>query len=439
MGNRRSVEKALAHVGARACVSADPRRSCARPPASCCPASARSRARWSACASSASTSCCASASRAGTPVLGDLPRHAARLRALHRARRRRRAWASSPARCARCAAGALKLPAHRLERGAASTGRDSPLLDGLPRALRLLPRALLRAGARRDARTCSATAEYGAPFATAVAQGLVLRRAVPPGEVLRGRPAAARQLRPHLPRAGAPSAAATARVKLYPAIDILDGNAVRLVQGRLRRAEGLRRGSAVGGARLGRSRARAPCTWSTSTARGRGDPVNLGHVRRIATRSGVPVQYGGGLRSRAGDRGRARRRRRARDPRHGGLHRPELLRAGARREHGPSASSCRSTCAAGGSSHGRLDERRRRSPCARSSRACIERGCERARLHRRRPRRDARRASIRTSSRAVARTAADGRADLLGRHRRARRPASARALRSERGSTASPA
>ncbi len=69
MGNRRSVEKALEHVGARAIVSSDPGR-CAPPPAWSCPAWGPSRGRWSGCASWASTSCCASASRAGTPVLG---------------------------------------------------------------------------------------------------------------------------------------------------------------------------------------------------------------------------------------------------------------------------------------------------------------------------------------------------------------------------------
>jgi len=85
-------------------------------------------------------------------------------------------------------------------------------------------------------------------------------------------------------------------VRLYPAIDILAGNAVRLVRGdfeakRVYDADPLAAASAwvqdgadylhvvdLDGAREGR-------------------PVNLEHLRRIAAEAGVPVQYGGGLRT----------------------------------------------------------------------------------------------------------------------------------------------
>jgi len=86
-------------------------------------------------------------------------------------------------------------------------------------------------------------------------------------------------------------------MRLYPAIDILGGNAVRLVKGDfdarkvydedpLAAAAGWVAGGAkslhvvdLDGARLGK-------------------PVNLEHLRRIASSAGVPVQFGGGLRSR---------------------------------------------------------------------------------------------------------------------------------------------
>jgi phosphoribosylformimino-5-aminoimidazole carboxamide ribotide isomerase len=85
-------------------------------------------------------------------------------------------------------------------------------------------------------------------------------------------------------------------VRLYPAIDILGGSAVRLVQGdfdakRVYDADPLSAAAAwvadgadylhvvdLDGAREGR-------------------PVNLEHLRRIAVEAGVPVQYGGGLRT----------------------------------------------------------------------------------------------------------------------------------------------
>lgn len=85
-------------------------------------------------------------------------------------------------------------------------------------------------------------------------------------------------------------------MKLYPAIDVLDGSAVRLVKGdfaakkvydedplsaaRAWVAEGARYLHVVDldGARLGA-------------------PANLEQLRRIAAETGVPVQFGGGLRS----------------------------------------------------------------------------------------------------------------------------------------------
>jgi phosphoribosylformimino-5-aminoimidazole carboxamide ribotide isomerase len=85
-------------------------------------------------------------------------------------------------------------------------------------------------------------------------------------------------------------------VNLYPAIDILGGNAVRLVKGDFD-AKKIYEQEPLSAAR----------GWTEAGARflhvvdldgaKTGVPVNLGHLRQIAGELGVPVQYGGGLRS----------------------------------------------------------------------------------------------------------------------------------------------
>jgi phosphoribosylformimino-5-aminoimidazole carboxamide ribotide isomerase len=84
-------------------------------------------------------------------------------------------------------------------------------------------------------------------------------------------------------------------VKLYPAIDILGGNAVRLVKGDFDAKKvydedplSAARGWVDAGARFLH-------VVDLDGAKA-GEPVNVEHLRRIAT-LGVPVQYGGGLRS----------------------------------------------------------------------------------------------------------------------------------------------
>jgi len=83
---------------------------------------------------------------------------------------------------------------------------------------------------------------------------------------------------------------------LYPAIDILDGSAVRLVKGnfdvkKVYDEDPLEaaRGWTVQGAKY----LHVVDLDGAKT----GAPVNLEHLRRIAGELGVPVQYGGGLRS----------------------------------------------------------------------------------------------------------------------------------------------
>jgi phosphoribosylformimino-5-aminoimidazole carboxamide ribotide isomerase len=87
-------------------------------------------------------------------------------------------------------------------------------------------------------------------------------------------------------------------VRLYPAIDILDGNAVRLVRGdfdakKVYDADPL--AAARGWVAAG---ARHLHVVDLDGAR-QGEPVNLEQLRRIAAEAGVPVQYGGGLRTAA--------------------------------------------------------------------------------------------------------------------------------------------
>jgi phosphoribosylformimino-5-aminoimidazole carboxamide ribotide isomerase len=84
-------------------------------------------------------------------------------------------------------------------------------------------------------------------------------------------------------------------VRLYPAIDILGGNAVRLVRGDFDAKKvydedplSAARGWVDAGARFLH-------VVDLDGAKS-GEPVNLDHLRRIAE-LGVPVQYGGGLRS----------------------------------------------------------------------------------------------------------------------------------------------
>jgi phosphoribosylformimino-5-aminoimidazole carboxamide ribonucleotide (ProFAR) isomerase len=85
-------------------------------------------------------------------------------------------------------------------------------------------------------------------------------------------------------------------VILYPAIDISDGKAVRLVQGDFD-AETVYADSPLEAAQAWvRAGARYLHVVDLDGAR-TGAPQNLHHVERIAREVGVPVQVGGGLRS----------------------------------------------------------------------------------------------------------------------------------------------
>jgi phosphoribosylformimino-5-aminoimidazole carboxamide ribotide isomerase len=82
---------------------------------------------------------------------------------------------------------------------------------------------------------------------------------------------------------------------LYPAIDIRDGRAVRLIQGDYEQETAYDDDPVVAARRWADGGARWLHVVDLDGARA-GEPVNLEHVRRIVAAVGVPVQLGGGLR-----------------------------------------------------------------------------------------------------------------------------------------------
>jgi phosphoribosylformimino-5-aminoimidazole carboxamide ribotide isomerase len=82
---------------------------------------------------------------------------------------------------------------------------------------------------------------------------------------------------------------------LYPAIDIRDGKAVRLIQGDYDQETAYDDDPVVAARRWVDGGARWLHVVDLDGARA-GEPVNLAHVRRIVAAVSVPVQLGGGLR-----------------------------------------------------------------------------------------------------------------------------------------------
>ena len=83
---------------------------------------------------------------------------------------------------------------------------------------------------------------------------------------------------------------------LYPAIDILDGKAVRLVEGRFEDQTVYHDDPLTAAQSWVEAGARFLHVVDLDGARS-GEPQSIDHLRRIAAETGVPVQYGGGLRS----------------------------------------------------------------------------------------------------------------------------------------------
>jgi phosphoribosylformimino-5-aminoimidazole carboxamide ribotide isomerase len=85
-------------------------------------------------------------------------------------------------------------------------------------------------------------------------------------------------------------------VNLYPAIDILGGNAVRLVKGDFDAKKVYDQDPLAAARTFAEAGARYLHVVDLDGAK-TGTPVNLEHLRSIAGELGLPVQYGGGLRS----------------------------------------------------------------------------------------------------------------------------------------------
>jgi phosphoribosylformimino-5-aminoimidazole carboxamide ribotide isomerase len=83
---------------------------------------------------------------------------------------------------------------------------------------------------------------------------------------------------------------------LYPAIDILDGRAVRLVEGRFEDATTYHDDPLEAARAWVSEGARFLHVVDLDGARS-GEPRSLEHLRRIVDETGLPVQYGGGLRT----------------------------------------------------------------------------------------------------------------------------------------------
>ena len=83
---------------------------------------------------------------------------------------------------------------------------------------------------------------------------------------------------------------------LYPAIDILDGSAVRLVKGDFE-AKKVYDEDPLAAARGWTEEGATYLHVVDLDGAKTGEPVNLEHLRRIVGELGAPVQYGGGLRS----------------------------------------------------------------------------------------------------------------------------------------------
>ena len=98
-------------------------------------------------------------------------------------------------------------------------------------------------------------------------------------------------------------------VDLFPAIDLRGGNAVRLLRGRLRGRDRVRRGSRSRSRAGSRPRARGGSTSSISTRRARVSRPTSPIVAAIAAAVACRVQVGGGVRSVDAARRAARRRR----------------------------------------------------------------------------------------------------------------------------------
>ena len=180
-----------------------------------------------------------------------LRRHAAAGRRAAWSSARRRASTGSRATCAASSPTTARCKVPHMGWNALDGALPTPLFAGLPDGAAHVFHPLLRHLSRPTRPTSPPATDHGGRFAAAVARGNVAGVQFHPEKSQAAGAAAARQL---------PGVAA---VILYPAIDLKDGQCVRVRARRLRHRHGVQRRPGRPGAGLGRRPASSGCTWST--------------------------------------------------------------------------------------------------------------------------------------------------------------------------------
>ena len=139
-----------------------------------------------------------------------------------------------------------------------------------------------------DAADVVGTSEYGERFVSVVERGNVMASQFHPEKSSRD---GLRMLRNFAAARGG-----RGRMILYPAIDIMDGQAVRLVEGEFEDATTYHADPLDAAKSWVDAGARFLHVVDLDGARS-GEPKSLDHLRRIVAETGIPIQYGGGLRT----------------------------------------------------------------------------------------------------------------------------------------------
>ena len=212
--------------------------------------------------------------------------------------------------------------------------RPSPLIDGLPAAGCAFYHVHSFAARPADAERRARQRRVRRALRDVVARGTVVRRPVPPREVLARTACGCSRTSSACRRPSPARRRARRAMILYPGDRHPRRQGRAADAGRLRRARPsttpIRWTPPARGSRTARG---ALHVVDLDGARG-GEPANLEHVERIAAEVDVPVQVGGGLRTIGAVRARARAGRHAGRARHGRLPRRRLPRRRRSQEYG---------------------------------------------------------------------------------------------------------